>query len=227
MVQANEIWKGSDGTVLAPPAASSDGRQVAIVIRREGRLRLQILSADGGEIRTAADAIDVRGGASWSPDSRWLAVGGNEAGSPGLFKIPLDGGTPVRLVTGPAFNPAWAPDGQLIVYGGPNVSAYQVLLAVRPDGTRVELPRILIRRDGERVRFMPDGKSIVFMQGLLRAQDFAMLDLATMNIRPLTRLSQRDTMRAFDIMADGKAIVFDRLRDNSDIVVIDLRKAAR
>ena len=102
-----------------------------------------------------------------------------------------------------------------------------MLLAVRPDGTRVELPRILIRRDGERVRFMPDGKSIVYMQGPLRAQDFAMLDLATMNLRLLTHLSQRDTMQAFDIMADGKTIVFDRLRDNSDIVVIDLRKAAR
>ena len=29
-------------------------------------------------------------------------------------------------------------------------------------------------------------------------------------------------MRAFDIAPDGKRIVFDRLRENSDIVLIDL-----
>jgi Tol biopolymer transport system component len=225
--EVSEIWKGSDGSVLTPPAASSDGKQVAVVIRRDGRLRLHVLSADGGEIRTLADGIDVRGGASWSPDNTWIAVGGNESGTPGLFKIPVGGGAPMRLTAGPAFNPAWSPDGQLIVYGGPNVSAFQVLLAVRPDGTPVELPRILIRRDGERVRFMPDGKAVLFMQGTLRAQDFAMLDLATMSVRTLTHLSQRDTMRTFDVMPDGKRLVFDRLRDNSDIVVIDLRKPTR
>jgi hypothetical protein len=33
-------------------------------------------------------------------------------------------------------------------------------------------------------------------------------------------------MRTFDVTPDGKRIVFDRLRDNSDIVLIDLPKAA-
>jgi Tol biopolymer transport system component len=89
------------------------------------------------------------------------------------------------------------------------------------------LPRILIRRDGERARFMPDGKAIVFMQGLLRAQNFAMLSLETMRVRELTRLTQRDTMRTFDVTPDGKQILFDRLRDNSDIVVIDRKRPAR
>jgi hypothetical protein len=31
-------------------------------------------------------------------------------------------------------------------------------------------------------------------------------------------------MRAFDITPDGKHIVFDRLRENSDLVLIDLEK---
>jgi len=30
-------------------------------------------------------------------------------------------------------------------------------------------------------------------------------------------------MRTFDVSPDGKQIVFDRLRDNSDIVLIDLK----
>jgi Tol biopolymer transport system component len=36
----------------------------------------------------------------------------------GHFKIPLDGGSPVRLASGSALNPVWSPDGSLIVYAG-------------------------------------------------------------------------------------------------------------
>ena len=54
--------------------------------------------------------------------------------------------------------------------------------------------------------------------------DFALLDLTTMKTRPLTHLNDRAAMRTFDITPDGKQIVFDRLRENSDIVLIDLPK---
>jgi Tol biopolymer transport system component len=225
--QSTEIWKGSDGSVLAPPAPSPDGRKVAIVMRRDGKLRLHVMPAEGGGLQSIATAIDVRGSAGWSPDGRWLVAGGFRADGAGLFMTPVDGGEPIRLVAGAVSNanPVWSPDGNLIVYAGPNVSAYTPLLAVRPDGTAVRLPDIKVRRDGERARFTPDGKTLIYMQGVLRAQDFWRLDLASMKTQQLTRLRQRDTMRTFDITADGKQIVFDRLRDNSDIVLIDLPSA--
>jgi Tol biopolymer transport system component len=94
---------------------------------------------------------------------------------------------PIRLTTGAAVNPVWSPDGKLIVYAGPNVSAFAPLLPIKPDGTPVDLPRILLRRDGERVRFTPDGTALIYMQGELRAQNFWRLELATMNTRQLTR----------------------------------------
>jgi hypothetical protein len=55
-------------------------------------------------------------------------------------------------------------------------------------------------------------------------RDFWLLDLATNKTRPLTHLSDKGTLRAFDITPDGKEIVFDRSRENSDIVLIDLPK---
>jgi len=62
------------------------------------------------------------------------------------------------------------------------------------------------------------------MQGLLASQDFWLLDLASMKSHPLTKLENRATMRTFDITPDGKQIVFDRVRENSDVVLIDLPK---
>jgi hypothetical protein len=59
------------------------------------------------------------------------------------------------------------------------------------------------------------------MQGNASAQNFWLLDLATKKTRPLTRLSDLAAMRTFDITPDGKQIVFDRRRENSDIVLID------
>jgi Tol biopolymer transport system component len=220
--QVSEIWKGADGALQETPAVSRDGGRVAIVLRRNGKPQLHILSADGAELQPTAEGIDVQGTSSWSPDSKWIVTGGSNASGPGLFKIPLDGGSPVRLVAGQALNPVWSPDGSLIVYAGTNVRTFAPLLAVHPDGSSVDLPRISLRRLGERVRFSPDGKSLIYMQNLQASQDFWILDLASMKSRQLTRLQNRATMRTFDITSDGKQIVFDRLRENSHIVMIEL-----
>jgi serine/threonine protein kinase/Tol biopolymer transport system component len=222
--QVLEIWKGADGPLLVPPAISQDGRWVAIVLKRQGRRRLYIASDDGAELRLLTEAIEARGTPCWSPDGKWIVAGGDDANGDGLFKIPVAGGGPVRLMAGPALHPVWSPDGALIVYSG-DITAYKApLLAVRPDGTPVELPKIAVYPEGERYRFLPNGKGLLFMQGPNPWQDFWLLDLSTKKIKPLTHLADDATMRTFDIAPDGKQIVFDRLRDNSDIVLIDLPK---
>ena len=49
-----------------------------------------------------------------------------------------------------------------------------------------------------------------------------LVDLATNTIRPLTNLSDRGYLNHFDITPDGNYLVFDRSRQNSDVVLIDL-----
>jgi|SRR6202453_372621 serine/threonine protein kinase len=45
-------------------------------------------------------AHDAQGSSCWSPDGRWIVTGGSDATGAGLFRIPLEGGAPVRLVSG-------------------------------------------------------------------------------------------------------------------------------
>jgi Tol biopolymer transport system component len=221
--KAVEILKGSDEALFEPPAVSADGHQVAVILRREGKRRLHVLAADGGDLQSLAETIDIQRSVCWSPDGKWIVAGGIDDRGPGLFKIPLDRGGPVRLIAGTALDPVWSPSGDLIVYTGANVSVDAPLLAIRADGTNVDLPPIRLRVEGKRYRFVPNGLALVYAQGPFPAQDFWLLDLKTKQSRQLSRLTNNSAAtQSFDVTADGKRIVFDRVRDNADIVLIDL-----
>lgn len=217
-----EIWRGSETALLEPAAVSHDGESVVLLLRRDAGWRLHTLRADGTQLEELTENVDARGAAAWSPDGRWIVTGGYEGGVEGLFKIPVDGGAPERIVEGEALNPVWSPDGDLIVYTGAQVNVVSPLMAVSPDGAPVEIPEIGVVRFGQCARFLPDGSGLVYMQGNGPVQDFWLLDLTTMQSRRLTRFDSPATMRTFDITPDGKRIVFDRLSEDSDIVLIEL-----
>ena len=124
-------------------------------------------------------------------------------------------------MTGPAANPVWSPDDTLIVYAGPQIGAQSQLLAVRPDGSAVALPLPKVAPGREQAyRFLPDGTGLVYVS-LSQTRDFWVLDLSTKSTRQVARLTDKGS-RTFDITPDGKHIVFDRVRQNSNIVLIDL-----
>ncbi len=220
--QASEIWKGSDGALDETAAVSPDGRSVAVLLRRDGKRHLTMMSADGADAHALAPSIDVQGAADWSPDAQSIVIGGRDGQGPGLFKVPIDGGLPTRLVSGVATSPAWSPNDTLIVYSGPIINGKVQFLAVRPDGSPVALPEIYVGGGPDRqgYRFLPDGKSLVYLP--VGTDDFWILDLASKQIRPIARLTRLSDKHAFDITPDGKQIVFDRVSETSDIVLIDL-----
>jgi Tol biopolymer transport system component len=223
----SEVWKAANDSLSEPPAVSPDGTRVAIIVRQQENLRLSMMSADGTNARTLAPSVTIlssggHGSADWSPDGAWIVAAGTDVQGSGLFKIPVDGGAPVRLVSGQVVNPVWSPNGTLIVYGGPTVGGQVPLLGVRPDGTRVELPDVRTGLGGGH-RFLPNGTALVYMPRS-QSRDFWLLDLVTSKTHQLSRLTLRGDVSAFDITPDGKEIVFDRLRDSSDIVLIDLPK---
>ena len=218
-----EIWKGSEGAIQSPPAVSPNGSDLAFALMRDGKQQMHVIASDGTRLRALSSDIDVRGTASWSPDGKWIVVAGSDRSGTGLFKLPADGGSPVRIAAGPFLDPVWSPRGDLIVYCGQQVFTLTPLLAVRPDGTPVNLPEMRVQREGERARFLPDGTGLVYMLGNTMAdQDFWLLDLSTMHPRRLTRLTSPAVMRSFDITPDGRRIVFDRLLEASNTLLIDL-----
>ncbi|MFY9549599.1 MAG: LpqB family beta-propeller domain-containing protein [Thermoanaerobaculia bacterium] len=217
-----ELWRGSDGAVAAAPAISADGTQVAFVVRTEGRTQLFLISSDGTNAHRIAESLDVSDSPSWSPDGKWIAVVASEGQAQPLLKVPVAGGAPVRLVDGVISDPVWSPDGRFVLYTDNQAGARAQLRGVTPDKRPFPLPEVWVWTRGNRYRFLPDGKSLVVMQGMQRRQDFWLLDLATGRLRQLTDLSPGFETKSFDVSTDGKQILFDRYRENSDIVLIDL-----
>ncbi len=220
----SELWKGSEGGVVSAPAVSPDGNQICFVVLSEGRGRLYLMASDGTGARRVAESLEVRSAPSWSPDGKWIAVAGSEDKANPLFKVPMDGGAPVRLVDGVnsvISNPVWSPDGRFILYSEGQGSATVRLQGVTPDKQPFPLPEVWVGNTGDRYRFLPDGKSLVVTQGVLWLQNFSLLDLATGKQRPLTNLNQQIVMKSFDVSPDGKQILFDRYRGSSDLVLID------
>jgi serine/threonine protein kinase/Tol biopolymer transport system component len=229
---AVELWKGGDGGVVAAPAISPDGNRICFSYRKQGRAELYVINANGTGLTTLAQSIEVQSAASWSPDGRWVAVAANQGEGTRVFKIPLDGGPPVRLRDTLSFNPVWSPDGRFIVYSEQHASNIFDVKMMTPDGAPVVLPAVaslgsrFLVAFGTPYRFMPGGKTLITLQGSAPSQNFFRLDLETGEQRQLTNFDLKSgaTVQNFDISPDGKRIVFDRLRNHADIVLMNLAR---
>jgi serine/threonine protein kinase len=221
--KATEVWRELDDPLLEVPAVSPNAERLAMVSRRSNS-HLTLVSAAGADPVPLANDVVVVGSPSWSPDGKWIVTGGRDANGPGLFKIPVDGGKPFRLSSGPATDPVWSPTDRFIVYMGQQ-AANAPLLAVHEDGTAMNFPSIRVPTVGRgRARFLPNGKGLVYVQGTMAAENFWVLDTTTFKSRQLTKLTNGANTSAFDITPDSSHIVFDRVLGHSDIVLIDLAR---
>jgi len=215
-----ELWNGANGRVVSGSAVAPDGR-LAFLVQRRGRTELILMNVDGTS-RRVAEELDMRGTPAWSPDGQWLAVAAaNADGEPQLFKIPVGGGLPVSLVKEYSTDPVWAPDGRFLLYSGPDVGTTFPLRAVSADGTPFPLHTLILTRGARHLAFLGEDM-LIFLKGDISQKDFWSLDLKSGHERQLTNLNRGSTIVDFDISRDGREIVFDRVHEQSEIVLFEL-----
>ena len=131
---------------------------------------------DGSDVRKLTDSVGYSGGASWSPDGRWIVYTADRGRYPdrlGIYRIASDGsGRPHRLTKLPSTSlwqelPRFSPDGGWIVFDEDRTDP--------ADASHDQLALFTMRSDGSLMRqltawelggadadWSPDGRRIVF-----------------------------------------------------------------
>jgi Tol biopolymer transport system component len=125
------LTKGRD----AFPAWSPDGKQIAfsrLFDFKNGGSHIYVMRADGSELHQIGKLVNYGEVVSWSPDADQIAF----LGKNGIEVAGVDG-SGEKTVAVKGMEPAWAPDGETILFRKPPVE----LWVVRPDGT--DLHRLL------------------------------------------------------------------------------------
>jgi len=219
---ATELWSAPGARIIGGPAIAPDGRRIAFSIEQRGRTRLYVMNDDGTDARVVIESLELRGAPAWVPDGQSITLAAADDGVPRLFRVSLDGHSLVPLVSEYSLEPAWAPDGHFLVYSGPDVGTTFPVKAVTADGRPYPLPNLTLTRGARRLRFLPGRRALVVLRGEIEHKNFWLIDLETGTERQLTNFGRDFDVRDFDVSPDGREIVFERMQDNSDIVLLDL-----
>ena len=141
-----------------------------------------------------------------------------------MFKLSIAGGAPVLLVQDFALDPVWSPSGRFLIYSGADVGTTFALKAVAADGSPYPLPDLVLSRGARHVVFLGGDDALVTMKGDVSYKELWVHDLKTGRERQLTALGRRFTIGDFDMSPDGREVLFDRSRDESDVVLIERPK---
>ena len=218
---ATEIWSRPQTRIVGAPAISPDGRHVAFTAERNGHSQLHVMDADGSGARMLASALEVHGSPTWAHDGQSVAVSALEDGEPRIFRVPLDGRAPVRLVHHYATEPNWSPTGEFLVYADPQVGVNFDVRAVTADGRPRALPQLTLTRGAERMAIRRDGEAMVVLRDEIGIRNLFVLDLESGVERRLTSFGRDVTVGDFDVSGDGSEIVFERRTESADILLID------
>jgi len=154
-----------DSLAASNPLWSPDGKHIVMSVRREGRVDLYRVVANGGgppQLLLKATAYPQ----SWSRDDTLLYAGAPDSVSPtDLFTLRFgeSSAKPVPYVTGPASQrqAQFSPDGRWVAYVSDDSGTFEVYASSFPDAA---ISKTTISNGGGRMpRWSRDGKELFFI----------------------------------------------------------------
>ncbi len=221
---ATELWSAPQTRIIGAPSIARDGRRIGFSTRRDHETSLYVVNADGTNERVVARSLELHGTPAWAPDGQSITVAAIINGAPRLFTVPLDGGSPSPFAEEHSVDPVWSPDGDLVVYSGPDIGTAFQVRAVTRSASAFALPNLTLSRGSRHLAFMPGARSLVVLRGEMGHKNLWLIDLTTGAERQLTSLSTDFSVRDFDISPDGRQIVLEQVQELSDIVFIELAR---
>jgi Tol biopolymer transport system component len=219
---STELWHGEGGRIIGAPAIAPDGHSVAFSVHQHEQSLLYAMQTDGTNVRVVTDSLDLQGAPAWAPDGQSITTAADDHGVPHLFRVPINGRSPVAFLHEYSIDPAWALDGRFVVYSGPDIGTTFSAKAVTAEAAPYAFPDLTLTRGARHLDFLTGGRELVFLRGDIQHKDLWLIDLQTGAERQLTSLPPDFEIRDFDIAPDGREIVLERVQERAEVALMDL-----
>ena len=194
---------------LMSPSWSPDGKRLAYVSFEKGRSTVYIQEIKSGERKLVAEFRGLNSAPAWSPDGKKLAMTLSRDGDPEIYVLHIATGKLRRITRSRAIDTEanWAPDGRSLVFTSDRGGRPQIYRVGVNDLGAVGRPKRLTFEGSYNARavFSPKGDRIAMVHGGGGNYRIAVQELATGNLRVLTR-SRLDESPSFS--ANGRMIIY-------------------
>jgi len=215
----------NDPVVLQATACGPGDMVVLARLSEDNQVHLWRLNVATGELKQVTSG-KAEFAPSCTPDGKWVAYGGFVANDSlvHIFKLPVDGGTPVELTRGNVFGQAISPDGAFVAYGrtdGQGASLKSRFIAQKLEGSapvqEIEAPAIF-----SQLGWTPDGHALTYVHNTTgNTTNLYMQPLAGSAAVQLTHFdTEPAVVAAYAWSRDGKKIAITRARYNDTDVVL-------
>ncbi|HLE64479.1 MAG TPA: hypothetical protein VI750_15110, partial [Pyrinomonadaceae bacterium] len=158
-----------------------------------------------------------------SPDGRWVFFEQVDSGVTKLWKIPIEGGTPVRVTNSLALRPNISSDGKSIAYwyrGQTPNAPWQIAMMPLDNSSDVKLLDVpqSAANGLSALQISPEGKSVLFIDYRNGVSHLMSQPLDGGPTQHLTSFP-KELFYSFDLSPDGRLIVSRGIR-NTDAVLI-------
>jgi len=219
------------------PAFTPDGKNVLWSSSRGGHFEIWTADTDGSNPRQITNDGKDAENPTATPDGKWIVYASYNSTKLGLWKIRPDGSEATQIIAGDSDLPETSPDGQYVLYRDERADPQAFIRVVRladnsvlPFEARVRYTsrhEDLTTGSGGRARWMPDGRSIAFLdlnakgiQGIF-VQDFDPAKNTAHTRRPLVGFVTEAPTESFGIAPDGLHITIAGLEAYSSLMVTE------
>ncbi len=207
-----------ENLLAGTPHWSPDGNSVVFDSRAEGRSDVFVARAGGAGLRrlTRDPADDLV--PSWSRDGRWIYFASDRSGEFQIWKIPREGGTPVRVTRDGGFHAEESPDGRWIYYA--KSAAFTEIWRVPAGGGAEEL---VVDSLADWANFAIGAEGIYFTPGSDgERNEICFFDLRKKRSKVVIRVD-RPMNQGLTLSPDGRVLVYSKPEPaESDLVIMDV-----
>jgi Tol biopolymer transport system component len=211
------------------PQASPDGSYIVFHSNRSGGWQIWRMDRDGSNPKQLTFDNPDSNWPEISPDGKWIVYHRLNAGQTmTLWKIGIDGGTPIQLTDTTALRPTVSPDGKWIAYWhftDPPIQRVQVAVMPFDGGQPAKVfdlaPSSVVGWDAI-LKWMPDGRGLTYIDFRNNTQNVWMQPISGGAPTQLTDFKDNQIF-SFAWLKDGRLISSRGFRTNDAVLIKDSR----